>query len=96
MRILNKFHWRIAFWGCFYLVVFKILGTVFAVLTIIVAGYGLLNTTDKYMSYMLFFMGGTILIMGLAEIQRDKKSFWGYLSSAVAVFIFIVWIQGMY
>ncbi|WP_280771680.1 DUF3953 domain-containing protein [Salipaludibacillus daqingensis] len=75
---------------------FKILVTVFAILTIITAGYGLLNSTDKYTSYMLFFLGGTILMMGLAEIKRAKKSFWGYMSSAVAVFIYIVWIQDLY
>ncbi|WP_096438957.1 DUF3953 domain-containing protein [Alteribacter populi] len=75
---------------------FKILGTIFAALTIIVAGYGLLNSTDKYTSYMLFFMSGTFLMMGLAEFQRAKKSFWGYLCSTVALFTFIVWIQGLY
>ncbi len=74
---------------------FKIIGSVFAVLTIFVAGYGLLNSTDIYTNYMLFFMGGTILMMGLAEIQREKKSFWGYLSSAVSVFVFIVWYQSL-
>ncbi|MFE5430851.1 DUF3953 domain-containing protein [Peribacillus simplex] len=40
----------------------------------------------------MFFLGAYILVTGLAELQKDRKGFWGYMNIVISFFIFLVYI----
>lgn len=67
----------------------KITVTIFAGLTIITSGHALLFSTNDYISYSHFFMVGTLLTLGMFEIQQAKQPFIGYLCIATALYIII-------
>ncbi|WP_026675690.1 DUF3953 domain-containing protein [Alkalihalobacterium bogoriense] len=67
----------------------KIIGTVFGVLTIISSGVGILLSTDNYMSYMMIFLGATILSLGVDEIYNQRNFFKGFLFGAISICIFV-------
>lgn len=68
------------------------MATIFGVLTILAAGIGLLGSTDKYMSHMMFFLGASILSLGLDEAFNEKKSLNGVVYGVFSIMIFIVLI----
>ncbi len=76
--------------------IFIIIRVIFSIATIGFAFYGLITSDYQYMSYMLFFLFGTVLLMGISEIRENKKSFRGIVSCIAAVFIFFVWLQGLF
>ncbi|MGE7763234.1 DUF3953 domain-containing protein [Peribacillus sp. NPDC097895] len=66
------------------------------ILTIVVfvlSGYSLITQTLELMPYYMFFLGALILVTGLAEIQKDRKGFWGYINIAISLFVFFASIQ---
>lgn len=75
----------------------KILQIVFSIIGISLAAYGLI-TQDYQLSFlMIFFLGLTMLILGIQELQRERKVYGLFL---IGVFLFsmyasiqsIVWI----
>ncbi|WMX58669.1 MULTISPECIES: DUF3953 domain-containing protein [unclassified Peribacillus] len=45
------------------------------------------------MPYCMFFLGTLILEIGLAELQKDRKGFVGYMSIVISLFVLFVSIQ---
>ncbi|MBK5443479.1 MULTISPECIES: DUF3953 domain-containing protein [unclassified Peribacillus] len=72
----------------------KILRIVFSIIVLTLSGYGLITGNFKLSSYMIFFLGALMLVTGLAELQKDRKRFWGYMSIIVSLYAFFVSIQG--
>ncbi|MGW6298983.1 DUF3953 domain-containing protein [Peribacillus butanolivorans] len=72
----------------------KILRIVFSIIVLILSGYGLITKNFELSSYMIFFLGALMLVTGLAELQKDRKRFWGYMSIIVSLYAFFVSIQG--
>ncbi|WP_027108321.1 DUF3953 domain-containing protein [Lacticigenium naphthae] len=67
----------------------KILRIVLSIIGIVIAGYALLSKNYIVMPYMLFFMGATLLVLGIAEIIEERKQI-GIISIFASLFIFYV------
>ncbi|MES1042629.1 DUF3953 domain-containing protein [Peribacillus simplex] len=48
------------------------------------------------MPYYMFFLGTFMLVTGLAELQKDRKGFWGYRDIVISLFIFFFYISNSY
>lgn len=77
-------------------VLIKIIRTIFLIITISLAGYGLASQNFEYMPFIMLSLGGTMLVAGLMELKRKPKSFWGYMDIAASLFAFFVSIQGFF
>lgn len=66
---------------------FGLIGFVFAI-------FGLITNKSIMMPYMFFFLGAMLLVIGLAELQKDRKGFWAYINIIASLFAFFVSIQG--
>lgn len=67
---------------------------VFAIITLVLAGYGLITGNSGVVStYMMLFMGAMLLVMGISEIKNERKQI-GFISIIVSLFVFYVSIQG--
>ncbi|MEK4534549.1 DUF3953 domain-containing protein [Peribacillus sp. FSL K6-1552] len=62
---------------------------ILAIVVIVLSGYSLITQTFELMPYYMFFLGALILVIGLAELQKDRKGFWGYMNIAISLFIFL-------
>lgn len=51
----------------------KVFASYFINTVISLAGYGLITENFKFQSYMLLFLGLTMLVIGLREFQKYKK-----------------------
>lgn len=71
-----------------------ILRVVFSIITFALAGYGFITKNFEFQTYMILFLGLTMLIMGIQEFQNNKK---GTASLLFCVFAFslIVSIQSL-
>jgi len=72
----------------------KTIRVIFSIITLALAGYGLATQNFKFMPFMMFSLGVTMLMAGLMELKRKPKSFWGYMNIAASLFVFFVSIQG--
>lgn len=70
-----------------------ILRILFSILAISLAGYGLITKDYEYQAYMTLFLGLTMLIMGIQEIQQKRKKT-GWFLIIVFAFSLYVAIQG--
>lgn len=50
-----------------------ILRILFSVITLALAGYGLITKNFEFGSYMILFLGLSMLVLGIQEIQQNKK-----------------------
>ncbi|MED3998222.1 DUF3953 domain-containing protein [Peribacillus frigoritolerans] len=66
---------------------------ILTIVVIVLSGYSLITQTLELMPYYMFFLGALILVTGLAEIQKDRKGFWGYINIAISLFVFFASIQ---
>ncbi|WP_375090375.1 DUF3953 domain-containing protein [Peribacillus sp. RS7] len=71
----------------------KIVRVSLVIVVIVLSGYSLITQTLELMPYYMFFLGALILVTGLAEIQKDRKGFWGYMNIAISLFVFLASIQ---
>lgn len=69
-----------------------ILQILFSIITLALAGYGLITKNFEFGTYMILFLGLTMLVMGIQEIQQNKK-LTGWLLIVVFVFSLFVSIQ---
>lgn len=68
----------------------KILQIVFSIIGISLAAYGLI-TQDYQLSFlMIFFLGLTMLILGIQELQRERKVYGLFL---IGVFLFSMYVS---
>ncbi|MEK4534629.1 DUF3953 domain-containing protein [Peribacillus sp. FSL K6-1552] len=66
---------------------------ILTIVVIVLSGYSLITQTYELMPYYMFFLGALTLVTGLAELQKDRKGFWGYMNIAISLFIFFASIQ---
>lgn len=71
----------------------KILRYVLSVITLLLASYGLIMKDFKFGDSMILFLGLTILILGIEEIQKERKVM-GWLLIVVFFFSLYVSIEG--
>ena len=71
----------------------KILQILFSIIVLVLAGYGLFTKDFQFQGYMILFLGLTMLVLGLQEFKRNKKSS-GWMLIGVFVFSIIVFIYG--
>ncbi|WP_338472597.1 YczI family protein [Niallia sp. XMNu-256] len=71
----------------------KNLRYVLSVITFLFASYGLITGDFKYGGIMIFFLGLTMLVMGLEEIRNERKVV-GWLLIIVFLFSIYVSIEG--
>ncbi|MGE7879771.1 DUF3953 domain-containing protein [Peribacillus muralis] len=62
-------------------------------LVLVLSSYSLITETEL-MPYYMFFLGALSFMTGLAELQKDRKGFWGYMSLVISLFVLFVSIQG--
>ena len=63
---------------------------ILAIVVIVLSGYSLITQTFELFPYYMFFLGAFMLVTGLAELQKDRKGFWGYMNIAISLFIFFL------
>ncbi|MEY8752974.1 DUF3953 domain-containing protein [Peribacillus frigoritolerans] len=72
----------------------KIVRVTLAIIVIALSAYQLITGNFELMPYSMLFLGATMLVTGLVELQKDRKRFWGYMSIVISLFLFFVSIQG--
>ncbi|PAL04333.1 hypothetical protein B8W99_27140 [Peribacillus simplex] len=70
----------------------KVVRIILAIVVIVLSGYSLIAQTLELMPYYMFFLGALILVIGLAELQKDRKV-WGYMNIVISLFVFFASIQ---
>ena len=73
----------------------KILRVILAIVVIALSAYGLISQNFRFMPYLMFFLGVLMLVMGLSELQEDRKRIIGYMLIILSMFIFFVTIQDL-
>lgn len=68
------------------LMIFRI---IFSIISFAFAGYGLITKNFEYQAYMMLFLSLTMLIVGIQEIQRNKKNYTGWLLIIVFVLMLL-------
>jgi hypothetical protein len=71
----------------------KNLRYVLSAIALIFASYGLITKDFKFGDIMIFFLGLTMLVMGLEEFRKERKVM-GWLLIAVFLFSLYVSIEG--
>ncbi|TFH58565.1 DUF3953 domain-containing protein [Peribacillus frigoritolerans] len=72
----------------------KMVRIILAIIVLALSAYQLITENFELMPYSWLFLGAIMLVTGLAELQKDRKGFWGYMSIVVSSFLFFVSIQG--
>ncbi|MGD6876326.1 YczI family protein [Bacillus infantis] len=70
-----------------------ILRVIFAVITAIIAGYGLITDNFEYQSYMLLFLSLMMFVIGIEELRKERKVT-GWFSIIAFLFGSFVALQG--
>ncbi|MGB4312974.1 MAG: hypothetical protein WBJ17_08625, partial [Natronincolaceae bacterium] len=63
----------------------RILGTVLAVIIMVLSGYGLISGNNELMLYANFFSGATFLIIGIISI-KEKWNLFGIAFIILSIF----------
>ncbi|TWT11152.1 YczI family protein [Planomicrobium sp. CPCC 101079] len=71
------------------LVIFRIL---FSIISLGLAGYGLITRNYEFQAYLTLFLGLTMLMMGIQEFQQNRKLM-GWLLVLAFAFSLVVSIQ---
>ncbi|MGJ3194206.1 DUF3953 domain-containing protein [Peribacillus frigoritolerans] len=74
----------------------KIVRIILAIIVLALSACLLITENFEFMPYSMLFLGAIMLVTGLAELQKDRKGFWGYMSLVVSSFLFYVSIQGFF
>ena len=73
----------------------KILRIVFAIIVFVLGGYTLISSNNEVLPYMMFFLGAMLLVIGIAEIKKDRLIM-GIVSIIVSIFVFYVSVESFY
>ncbi|WP_286198074.1 DUF3953 domain-containing protein [Bacillus sp. ISL-34] len=68
---------------------------ILAIVVIVLSGYGLITQTYELLPYCMFFLGAFTVMTGLAQLQKDRKGFLGYMNIVISLFIFFASIQDL-
>lgn len=66
---------------------------ILAIIVLALSDYQQITQNFELMPYSMLVLGTMMLVTGLAELQKDRKGFWGYMSIIVSLFAFFVSIQ---
>ncbi|RWZ58755.1 DUF3953 domain-containing protein [Halobacillus fulvus] len=66
---------------------------VLSIVTVAISVYILLTRNFDILPYMLAALGASTLLIGISEVQKDRRNFWGYTSIVVSFLVFYVSIQ---
>lgn len=69
-----------------------ILRILFSIITLALAGYGLITRNFEFQAYLILFLGLSMLVTGIQEFQQNKK-LTGWLLIVVFAFSLFVAIQ---
>lgn len=61
----------------------------FSSVVLVLAGYGLITDDFRYGAWMILFLGGVFLILGIKEMKREKY-FMGAVQFAICLFAIYV------
>ena len=67
----------------------KILRYVLSVITFLFASYGLITKSFKFGDIMIFFLGLTMLVMGIEEFRNERKVIGCFLIVAFLYSLFV-------
>lgn len=74
-------------------ILLKIVRIILAIIVLTLSVYQLITDNFEVMPYSMLFLGALMLVIGLAELQKDRKGFGGYMCIVVSLFLFFVSIQ---
>ncbi|MFC9709021.1 DUF3953 domain-containing protein [Paenibacillus sp. NPDC056933] len=66
----------------------------FSIITVAIAGYGIISNNFDFQPFMILALGLSILVMGLQEFKQNKKR-QGWLMMIVFTFSLFVSIRGI-
>ncbi|WP_251037562.1 DUF3953 domain-containing protein [Paenibacillus albidus] len=70
-----------------------LLRILFSIISVAVAGYGIISNNFDYQPFMILALGLTMLVMGLQEFKQNKKR-QGWLLMIIFALSIFVSIQG--
>ena len=74
----------------------KVSRVLLGIIVIVFSSYILISKNYELMPFMMLLLGTLMLVSGIVELQKDRKKFEGYLFIIVSLFIFLVFIQGIF
>ncbi len=72
----------------------KISRLILSVLLLSLSAYSLITKDFRFLSLMNLFLGGLMIVMGIDEFQKNRRSFMGFLFIGASMFGFYVALQG--
>ncbi|MDM5452107.1 MULTISPECIES: DUF3953 domain-containing protein [Peribacillus] len=72
----------------------KIVRIILGIIVIALSATQLITGNSELLPYTMLFLGLMMLVIGIIELQKDRKGFGGYMCLAVSLFVFYVATQG--
>ncbi|WP_106497226.1 DUF3953 domain-containing protein [Lentibacillus sp. Marseille-P4043] len=70
----------------------KVLSIILSVIVVALGSIALITQNFALLPYMLFLVGIHSFILGIIELKKDRKAFWGYVNIGASVFVIFVGI----
>ncbi|QUH26511.1 hypothetical protein [Serpentinicella alkaliphila] len=74
----------------------KIIGGILSVIVIGLGGYSIFTKDYQFMTYLMFFLGSSLVISALLEFKKNKKSARGYFNIGLSVIVFVLFLQKIF
>ncbi|WP_100374775.1 DUF3953 domain-containing protein [Bacillus sp. FJAT-45037] len=68
----------------------KVLRVILSIFVFTLGGFALITQNFDLLPYSLILLGILTFILGLIELKKDQKSFWGYANIGASVFVIFV------
>ncbi|MDX5475031.1 MAG: DUF3953 domain-containing protein [Bacillaceae bacterium] len=68
----------------------KVLGVILSIFVITLGSFALITNNFDLLPYSLFLLGILSFVVGLIELKKDRKSFWGFANIGGSVFVIFV------
>jgi hypothetical protein len=75
-------------------ILLKVSRIILSILVLALSGYGLITKNFELIPLMMLFLGGCMLVMGLEELHKNRKTFLGSALIVISLFGFYVSLQG--
>ena len=66
---------------------------ILSIITLGLSVYIFITENYDFSPYQLLLLGSIMLLVGLGELQKDRKNFWGYVNIIGSSFVFFVSIK---
>ncbi|MFA1710247.1 DUF3953 domain-containing protein [Peribacillus frigoritolerans] len=70
----------------------KIARIILGIIVLTLSVYQLITVNSEVMPYSILFLGALMLVIGLDEIQKERKGFGGPLCIVISLFLFLIFI----